>query len=71
VNYQGKPKDLDMLNNREAMPKMPYISQSAESLGTYQQKMQTVDTNINMERMTPDMYNVLQQNPYAIKRTYK
>ena len=71
VNYQGKPKDLDMLNNREAMPKMPYMSQSAESLGTYQQKMQTVDTNINMERMTPDMYNVLQQNPYAIKRTYK
>lgn len=70
VNYQGKPKDLDMVNNREVMPKMPYVSQSADSLGTYQQKSQTVNTNVNMDRMTPDLYNVLQQNPYAIKRTY-
>ena len=70
VNYQGKPKDLDMVNNREVMPKMPYVSQSADSLGTYQQKGQTVNSNVNMDRMTPDLYNVLQQNPYAIKRTY-
>ena len=69
VNYQGKPKDLDMVNNREVMPKMPYVT--AGSLGTYQQKSQNLDSNINMERMSPDMYNVLQQNPYAIKRTYK
>lgn len=69
VNYQGKPKDLDMVNNREVMPKMPYVT--AGSLGTYQQKGQNLDSNINMERNTPDMYNVLQQNPYAIKRTYK
>jgi hypothetical protein len=69
VNYQGKPKDLDMINNREVMPKMPYVN--AGSLGTYQQKSQNLDSNINMERNTPDMYNVLQQNPYAIKRTYK
>ena len=69
VNYQGKPKDLDMVNNREAVPKMPYVT--AGSLGTYQQKSQNLDSNINMERNTPDMYNVLQQNPYAIKRTYK
>jgi len=69
VNYQGKPKDLDMVNNREVMPKMPYVT--AGSLGTYQQKSQNLDSNVNMERMSPDMYNVLQQNPYAIKRTYK
>ena len=69
VNYQGKPKDLDMVNNREVVPKMPYVT--AGSLGTYQQKGQNLDSNINMERNTPDMYNVLQQNPYAIKRTYK
>ena len=69
VNYQGKPKDLDMINNREVMPKMPYVT--AGSLGTYQQKSQNLDSNVNMERNTPDMYNVLQQNPYAIKRTYK
>ena len=71
VNYQGKPKDMDMVNNREVMPKMPYVSQSAESFGTYQQKSQNLDSNVNMERNTPDMFNVLQQNPYAIKRTYK
>jgi hypothetical protein len=69
VNYQGKAKDLDMVNNREVMPKMPYVT--AGSLGTYQQKSQNLDSNVNMERNTPDMYNVLQQNPYAIKRTYK
>jgi hypothetical protein len=69
VNYQGKAKDLDMVNNREVMPKMPYVTSG--SLGTYQQKSQNLDSNINVERNTPDMYNVLQQNPYAIKRTYK
>ena len=69
VNYQGKPKDLDMVNNREVMPKMPYVT--AGPVGTYQQKSQNLDSNVNMERNTPDMYNVLQQNPYAIKRTYK
>jgi hypothetical protein len=69
VNYQGKPKDLDMVNNREAMPKMPYVN--AGSIGTYQQKSQNLDSNVNVERMSPDMYNVLQQNPYAIKLTYK
>lgn len=71
VNYQGKPKDLDMVNNRDIIPKMPYMTQSSESLGSYQQKGQTLDSNINMERNTPDLYNALQQNPYAIKRTYK
>jgi hypothetical protein len=71
VNYQGKPKDLDMVNNRDIIPKMPYMSQSSESFGSYQQKGQTLDSNINMERNTPDLYNALQQNPYAIKRTYK
>jgi hypothetical protein len=65
VNYQGKPKDLDMVNNRDAVPKMPYVN--AGSTGTYQQKSQMLNTNINMERNTPDMYSVLKQNPYAIR----
>jgi hypothetical protein len=53
------------------MPKMPYVSQTTDMLGTYQQKSQNSGSNINMERNTPDLYDVLKQNPYAIKRTYK
>lgn len=71
INYNGKPKDFDMINNREVMPKMPYVSQTTEMFGTYQQKSQSSGSNINMERNTPDLYDVLKQNPYAIKRTYK
>jgi len=71
VNYQGKPKDMDMINNRDVMPKMPYSTHGVGTIGEYQQRGQSLDTNINMERNTPDLYNVLQQNPYAIKRTYK
>jgi hypothetical protein len=70
VNYQGKPKDMDMINNRDAVPKMPYSTHGVATIGEYQQRGQH-NNNINMERNTPDLYNVLQQNPYAIKRTYK
>ena len=71
VNYQGKPKDMDMINNRDAVPRLPYSTHGVATIGEYQQRGQTNNTNINMERNTPDLYNVLQQNPYAIKRTYK
>lgn len=71
VNYHGKPKDMDMVNNRDAIPKMPYSTHGVATFGEYQQRGQSLDANINMERNTPDLYNVLQQNPYAIKRTYK
>jgi hypothetical protein len=71
VNYQGKPKDNDLVNSRESIPKMPYSTHGAASFGQYQQRGQTLDSNINMERNTPDLYSVLQQNPYAIKQTFK
>jgi hypothetical protein len=67
VNYQGKPKDIDMINSREAMPKMPYQSQSVQSMGELQYKAKDVP---QVDRNTTDLYSVLQQNPYAIKRVY-
>ena len=67
VNYQGKPKDIDMINNREVMPKMPYQTQSVQSMGEIQYRGKETQ---QVERNSADLYSVLQQNPYAIKRTY-
>lgn len=69
VNYQGKPKDIDMINSRDAMPKMPYQSQSVQSMGELQSRGR--EGLPQVERNNADLYSVLQQNPYAIPRTYK
>lgn len=70
INYQGKPKDTDMTNNRELMPKMPAQSQSLSNFGEMNHRSQQLNTNAQMDRNTPDLYAALNQNPYAIKRTY-
>jgi len=70
VNYQGKPKDNDMINNRELMPKMPAQSQSLATFGEMNHRAQQLDTNVQINRNTPDLYAALNQNPYALKRTY-
>lgn len=70
VNYQGKPKDNDMINDRALMPKMPAQSQSLSNFGETNFKAQQLDTNVQMNRNTPDLYAALNQNPYALKRTY-
>ena len=69
VNYQGKPKDIDMINSRDAMPKMPYQSQSVQSMGELQYRGKEVLPQV--ERNSADLYSVLQQNPYAIRRTFQ
>ena len=70
VNYQGKPKDNDMINDRALMPKMPAQSQTLANFGETNFKAQQLDTNAVMNRNTPDLYSALNQNPYALKRTY-
>jgi hypothetical protein len=72
INYQGKPKDLDMVMNRDYAPtNLPYMTHSVESMGAFQQNGQSRVSSVQMERNTPDMYSVLQQNPYALKKTFK
>jgi hypothetical protein len=68
VNYVGKAKELDLENNRAAIPRMPSSIQSVNQIGSFQQKSQDLGQQSN--RNTPDLYNALQQNPYALKRTY-
>ena len=70
TNYQGKPKDMDMINNRSLMPKMPSQNQTLTNFGEMNFKSQQLNTNIQMDRNTPDLYSALNQNPYALKRTY-
>jgi hypothetical protein len=70
VNYVGKAKEIDMENNRAAMPRMPPSIQSIDQLGSMQRKSQELNSNINTDRNSPDIYSVLKQNPYALKRTY-
>jgi len=52
------------------MPKMPAQSQSLSNFGETNFKAQQLDTNAVMNRNTPDLYAALNQNPYALKRTY-
>jgi hypothetical protein len=68
VNYVGKAKELDLENNRAAIPRMPSSIQSVNQMGSFQQKTQDLGQQSN--RNTPDLYSALQQNPYALKRTY-
>jgi hypothetical protein len=67
INYQGKPKDNDLINNRELMPKMPAQTQSLSTFGEINHRTQHLEQT---NRNTPDLYAVLNQNPYALKRTY-
>lgn len=69
VNYQGKPKDLDLINNRASIPKMPAQNRSLETFGSLQTKSVT-DIRENT-RNDPNLYDVLKQNPYALRRNYQ
>jgi hypothetical protein len=67
VNYVGKAKEFDLENNRASIPRMPNSIQSVNQMGEFQQKHQDLG---QVNRNTPDIYSALQQNPYALKRTY-
>lgn len=72
VNYEGKPKDLNMVMKRDMAPtNLPYMTHSVESMGAFEQNGQTRVSTIQTERNTPDMYSVLKQNPYAIRSTFR
>ena len=70
LTRSSKPKDNDMINNRALMPKMPAQSQSLSNFGEMNHRAQQLDTNAVVNRNTPDLYAALNQNPYALKRTY-
>lgn len=67
VNYHGKPKDNDQVMNRDLIPRMPSQLAGMAEFGRVTNQTQQF---AQVDRNTPDLYNVLQQNPYAIKRTY-
>ncbi len=68
INYQGKPKDLDMINNRATVPKLPAQNRSLETFGSLQTK--SVSEMRENDRNDPNLYEVLRQNPYALRRSY-
>ena len=68
VNYQGKPKDLDTINNRTVVPKMPSQNVSLETFGTMQTKI--MSQSLENNRNDPNLYLNLNQNPYALRRNY-
>ncbi len=49
------------------MPKMPAQTQSLSTFGEINHRTQHLEQT---NRNTPDLYAVLNQNPYALKRTY-
>lgn len=67
INYQGRPKDNDMIMNRELIPKMPSQLGGLQSFGELQYKASRVDPG---NRNDSYLQDALKQNPYAIKQTF-
>jgi len=65
VNMSAKHKDRDLINNRSLTKNMPTPTPSIHSMGTLSGG-NSLNQNINMERNTPDLTNVLGSNPFVI-----
>jgi len=68
INYQGKPKDLDTVNQRDLVPKMPYQYGDQSAMGNIMQRQETMTDMTG--RNDPGLYSALSQNPYTLQRKY-
>ncbi len=68
VNYQGKPKDLDTMNQRDLVPKMPYQYGEQSAMGSVLRRPEAFTDMSN--RNDPGLYSALSQNPYTLQRKY-
>jgi hypothetical protein len=69
VNMRLKDNEYLINNNRAAAPNMPYQSPDMYNLGKSQGSGNTLYSNIQMDRNTPDIMNALKSNPYTLSVT--
>jgi hypothetical protein len=68
INMKSNPKDNYLVNDRDVVPTMPYQSPDVANLGRLQ-GLNSLSSNIQMERNTPDILDGLKGNPYALSVT--
>lgn len=70
VNMSAKQRDNDQHNNRSLTRNMPAPPPSANSIGRVSGG-NSLNHNVHMERTTPDLTNVLKNNPFVIPYSAK
>ena len=65
INQRNNVKEKYIENNRPVMPAGVRQIPSADHIGR-SHSTESIKPNVNLERNTPDLVSVLQQNPYAI-----
>lgn len=67
INMTGKPKENILMNKRAMDPTMPSFSPGIDLMGKQSgPQSQSFNSNIQMDRNTPDMLSQLKGNPFAI-----
>jgi hypothetical protein len=66
INMREKKRDDSLRNNRAVAGTMPYQSPDVGNMGRLAGGANSLYSNINMDRNTPDIMDTLKQNPYVV-----
>ena len=66
INMRQRERDNNLKNNRAMIGTMPGQIPDASNYGQVSGSSNTLYQNINLDRNTPDIMNVLKQNPYIV-----
>jgi hypothetical protein len=66
INMRQVSRDGQLKNNRAVAGNMPYQSPSVDSMGRLAGNTNTLYSNIQMDRNTPDIMDALKGNPYVV-----
>lgn len=66
INQRQRTRDESLKNNRAIAGTMPYQSPSVDNMGRLAGNDNTLYANIHMDRNTPDITNMLKENPYVV-----
>jgi hypothetical protein len=66
INMRQAPRDEYLKNNRPVSGTMPYLSPDASTMGSASGSVNSLYSNIQLDRNTPDIVDMLKSNPYVV-----
>lgn len=66
INMRQTPRDEYLKNNRPVSGTMPYLSPDASTMGSASGSVNSLYSNIQLDRNTPDIVDMLKSNPYVV-----
>jgi hypothetical protein len=66
INMRQAPRDEYLKNNRPVSGTMPYLSPDASTMGSASGSINSLYSNIQLDRNTPDIVDMLKSNPYVV-----